>query len=214
MQLFHPWHSSGKKHFNQPPTNQHSPCLQPRQSPPVPLPVAPNYLFHPPIPFPSRTCPHSPHPSPHHRVRPSLLSQCTWCGTAAHRLASHLCSHWMSPPTRSLGPHWTPSPTQPPCPPLLAPPNISLPLPGPPDPDASLLLLEIIDLIVLPLPMFSPGTGKSFDLPNQQLPLNPPALVPDPTLKDPVSQINKIYYDLVFPIKVRGVLDAMVIQCL
>jgi len=37
-------------------------------------------------------------------------------------------------------------------------------------------------------------------------------LVPDPTLKDPVSRINKIYYNLVFPIKAWGDLDAMAIQ--
>jgi len=42
----------------------------------------------------------------------------------------------------------------------------------------------------------------------------PPASSPVPTLKDPVSWINKIYYDLVFLIKAWGNLDAMVIQCL
>jgi len=42
--------------------------------------------------------------------------------------------------------------------------------------------------------------------------LKPPASVPDPTLKDPVSHTNKIYYNLVFPIKAWGVLDAMAIQ--
>jgi len=40
----------------------------------------------------------------------------------------------------------------------------------------------------------------------------PPASIPDPTLKDPVSHTNKIYYDLVFVIKAQGDLDAMVIQ--
>jgi len=42
----------------------------------------------------------------------------------------------------------------------------------------------------------------------------PPASVPDPTLKDPVSRTNKIYYDLVFLIKAQGDLDAMAIQYL
>jgi len=37
-------------------------------------------------------------------------------------------------------------------------------------------------------------------------------LVPDPTLKDPVSCTNKIYYNLVFLIQTRGELDAMAIQ--
>jgi len=40
----------------------------------------------------------------------------------------------------------------------------------------------------------------------------PPASAPDPTLKDPVSHPNKIYYDLVFVIKAQGDLDAMAIQ--
>jgi len=42
----------------------------------------------------------------------------------------------------------------------------------------------------------------------------PSASVPDPTLKEPVSRTNKIYYDLQFPIKARGDLDTMAIQCL
>jgi len=45
-------------------------------------------------------------------------------------------------------------------------------------------------------------------------PKPPPAAAPDPTLKDPVSRFNKIYYDLVFTIKAWGELDAMSIQCL
>jgi len=52
-------------------------------------------------------------------------------------------------------------------------------------------------------------------LDNRQPLLNPPAAsVPDPKLKDPVSQINKVYYDLVFTIKARGDLEAIAIQCL
>jgi len=43
-------------------------------------------------------------------------------------------------------------------------------------------------------------------------PKPPAASVPDPKLKDPVSQINKHYYDLVFTIKARGNLEAMAIQ--
>jgi len=46
------------------------------------------------------------------------------------------------------------------------------------------------------------------------IPKPPPATGPDPTLKDPVSHFNKIYYDLVFTIKAWGELDAMSIQCL
>jgi len=40
-----------------------------------------------------------------------------------------------------------------------------------------------------------------------------PASTPDPSLKDPVSHTNKVYYDLVFVIKAQGNLDAMAIQC-
>jgi len=39
-------------------------------------------------------------------------------------------------------------------------------------------------------------------------------LVIDLSLKDPVERINKIYYNLVFPIKAWGNLDAMAIQCI
>ena len=40
----------------------------------------------------------------------------------------------------------------------------------------------------------------------------PPASTPDPSLKNPVSHTNKVYYDLVFVIKAQGDLDAMAIQ--
>jgi len=40
----------------------------------------------------------------------------------------------------------------------------------------------------------------------------PPASGLDPTLKDPASHPNKLYYDLVFVIKAQGDLDAMAIQ--
>jgi len=69
------------------------------------------------------------------------------------------------------------------------------------------------------LPMPSPRPRGALNPPspnlldNQQPLLNPPAAsVPDPKLKDPVSQINKFYYDLVFTIKARGDLEAMAIQ--
>jgi len=42
----------------------------------------------------------------------------------------------------------------------------------------------------------------------------PPASTLDPTLKEPISQTNKIYYDLVFVIKAHDNLDSMAIQCL
>jgi len=63
-------------------------------------------------------------------------------------------------------------------------------------------------------PRKAPNPPSPSLLPNLQLPQNPPALAPDLTLKDPIAYINKIYCDLVFPIKAQGDLDAMAIQCL
>jgi len=63
------------------------------------------------------------------------------------------------------------------------------------------------------LPRKAPNPPSTSLLPNLQLSQTPPASAPDPTLKDPVTQLNKIYYDLVFPINAQGNLDAMAIHC-
>ncbi len=64
-----------------------------------------------------------------------------------------------------------------------------------------------------PRPRGAPNPPSPNPLDNWQLLLSPPAAsVPDPKLKEPVSQINKVYYDLVFTIKARGDLEAIAIQ--